>query len=270
VVGRNIVPRLLARGHEVRAIVRRAGAAPRFAAIGAETAIADIFDADALAAALDGCDAAANLASVVPRPGTPSGWDENTKVRVDGTRSYVAAAKAAGVRRTVHQSIAMINKSDDGAWVDETSAYHATPHTNSAIELENIAQESDLDWRIIRGALFYGPGTGRDEFWRSEAHAGRLQVQGDGTDYLSLIHISDMASAVVAVLEASDERETYMACDDEPVTYNNLFDYICRLEECDGPQPGGPNILPSFRARNNKLRKLGWTPHFPTFRCGIV
>lgn len=270
VLGRNVVPRLLSQGHDVRAIVRSEKSVPRFTTIGAETAIANIFDTDALTTALDGCDAAANLVTVVPRPGTPSEWDENTKVRVEGTRSFVAAATDAGVTRTLHQSIAMINKSDDGAWVDETSPYYATPHTASAVELETIARESDLDWQIVRGALFYGPDTGHDDFRRSQARTGQLQMPGDGNDYLSLIHITDMASAVVTVMEKSAEREIYMACDDEPVTYKTLFGYLCTLEGSDAPQPDGPVFLPSFRARNAKLRNLGWTPHFQTFRCGIV
>jgi len=269
-LGRNVVPRLLAQGHNVRAIVRRPEAAARFAAIGAETAIADIFDTGALTAALAGCDAAANLATAVPRPGEPSQWDENTKVRVDGTRSFVAAAAAAGVTRALHQSIAMINKSDDGAWVDETSPYYATPHTASAVELESIARDSDLDWRIVRGALFYGPATGHDDFRRSQARAGQLQVPGDGEGYLSLIHISDMASAVVAAIEAPAEQEIYMVSDDEPLTYNAFFGYLCTLEGAGAPQAGGDLFLPSFRARNAKLRALGWVPHFPTYRCGIV
>ena len=237
VLGRNVVPRLLAQGYDVRAIIRREEAAPLFETIGAEAAIADIFDTNALALALDGCDAAANLATVVPRPGAPSEWDENTKVRTDGTRSFVAAATAAGVTRTLHQSIAMINKSEDGAWVDETSPYYATPHTASAVELETIARESDLDWRIVRGALFYGPGTGHDDLRRNQARTGQLQVPGDGNGYLSLIHIADMASAVVAVIEASAEQEIYMASDDEPVTYNTFFGYLCKLESADVPLP---------------------------------
>ena len=270
ILGRHVVPRLQAQGHDVRAIVRRQEAVPRFAAIGAETAIADIFDTDALTAALDGCEGAANLATAVPRPGAPSEWEGNTKVRVEGTRSFVAAAAAAGVTRALHQSIAMINKSDDGAWVDETSPYYATPHTASAVELETIARDSDLDWRIVRGALFYGPDTGHDDFRRSQARAGQLQVPGDGEGYLSLIHISDMASAVVAAVEAPAGRQIYMASDDEPVTYNNFFGYLCTLEGVGAPQSGGAEFLPSFRARNAKLRTLGWVPHFPTYRCGIV
>ncbi len=47
ILGRNVVPRLLANGHTVRAIVRREASAPRFAAIGAEIALADIFDTGA-------------------------------------------------------------------------------------------------------------------------------------------------------------------------------------------------------------------------------
>lgn len=269
-LGRNVVPRLLAHGHDVRAVVRREEAVPRFAAIGAETAVANIFDTDALAAALAGCDAAANLATAVPRPGAPSQWDENTKVRTDGTRSFVAAAAAAGVARALHQSIAMINKSDDGAWVDETSPYYATPHTASAVELETIARDSDHDWRIVRGALFYGLDTGFDDFWRSKARTGQLQVPGDGNGYLSLIHISDMATAVVAAIEAPAGREIYLASDDEPVTYNTFFGYLCMLEGAGAPQLDGPVFLPSFRARNAKLRNLGWAPHFPTYRCGFV
>jgi nucleoside-diphosphate-sugar epimerase len=270
VLGRNVVPRLLARGHEVRAIVRREEAAPRFAAIGAEAAIANIFDTEALAAALIGCDAAANLATAVPRPGTPAEWDENAKVRVDGTRSFVAAATAVGVTRTLHQSIAMISRSDDGRWVDETSPYHAVPHTASAVELETLAQKGDHDWRIIRAALFYGADTGHDSFRRNQARTGQLKVPGDGNNYLSLIHISDMASAVVTVIEAPAERETYIAADDEPVTYNTFFGYLCTLEDAGSPGRDGPVTLPSFRARNTKLRNLGWAPHCPTFRCGIV
>jgi len=270
VLGRNVVPRLLASGHEPRAIVRREEAIPQFTAIGAETAVSDIFDTDALTAALSGCDAAINVATAVPRPGGPSEWDQNTNVRVDGTRSFLSAATAAGVTRVLHQSIAMINKSDDGAWVDETSPYYATPHTQSAVDLETLARASDHDWRIVRCALFYGPGTGFEDFWRRRAHDGTLQVPGDGEGYLSLIHISDMASAVVAALEAPGGQEIYMASDDEPVPYNAFYGYLCALENANAPVKDGPVFLPSFRVRNEKLRSLGWAPHFPNHRCGIV
>lgn len=270
VLGRNIVPRLLANGHQVRAIMRREAAFARFAAIGAETALSDIFDSDALARALDGCDAAINVATAVPRPGSGSEWDENTKVRVDGTRSFLAAAAAAGTGRLVHQSIAMINQSDDGAWVDETSPYYATPHTASAVELERLARASDLDWRIVRSALFYGPGTGFEKFWRGRARSGALQVPGDGEGYLSLIHITDVANAFVAAIESPAAQQIYMASDDEPVTYNAFCNYLAALEGGGPVGRGAPAFLPSFRVRNGKLRGLGWAPHFPNFRCGFV
>ncbi len=270
ILGRNVVPRLLANGHTVRAIVRRENSAPRFAAIGAEIALADIFDTGALTTALAGCDAAINVATAVPRPGDPPEWDENTKVRVEGTRSFLHAATAAGTERVVHQSIAMINKSDDGAWVDEAAPYHAVPHTQSALDLEALARASDLDWRIVRAALFYGPGTGRDDFVRRQARDGELKTPGDGQDYLSHIHISDLAAAVAAVMESPAGQQIYMASDDEPATYLAFYNYICALEQAQPPATGGPVFLPSFRACNEKLRNLGWAPHYPTYRCGIV
>lgn len=270
VVGRNVVPRLLANGHTVRAIARRKDAISRFASIGAETAISDIFDTGALAGALSGCDAAINVATAVPRPGDPSEWEENTKVRVEGTRSFLAAAAGAGVTRVLHQSIAMIAMSDGEAWVEETAPYYATPHTQSAVELETLARDSDLDWRIVRCALFYGPGTGFDDFWRRQARDGKLQVPGDGEGYLSLIHISDVATALIAALEAPDEQQIYMAGDDEPATYNAFYGYLSTLEGAGAAAKDGPVFLPSFRVRNDKLRGLGWAPHFPNFRCGFV
>jgi nucleoside-diphosphate-sugar epimerase len=58
-------------------------------------------------------------------------------------------------------------------------------------------------WRcclFLRGGLFYGPGTGIDDEWFSRARAGKLRLPGDGTSYVSLIHIADMAEATVVAI----------------------------------------------------------------------
>jgi hypothetical protein len=39
----------------------------------------------------------------------------------------------------------MINKSDDGTWINENSSYHAVPHIQSAVDLETLARDSNLD-----------------------------------------------------------------------------------------------------------------------------
>jgi hypothetical protein len=82
--------------------------------------------------------------NVVPRPSDPSEWGD-TKVRVNGTCSFLAAATATGTARILHQSIVMINKSDDGTWINENSSYHAVPHIQSAVDLETLARDSNLD-----------------------------------------------------------------------------------------------------------------------------
>ena len=62
------------------------------------------------------------------------------------------------------------------------------------------SQESHLDWLILRGGLFYGPGTGFDDDWFARAHAGKLRLPNEGEDYVSLVHIADMATATVAAI----------------------------------------------------------------------
>src|SRR4051794_976857 len=69
VLGRNVVPRLLERGHEVRALYRRPEQASFLAEMGAETAPGDILDRNSLLDAARGCDAALHIATAIPRSG---------------------------------------------------------------------------------------------------------------------------------------------------------------------------------------------------------
>src|SRR5215468_7897216 len=86
VYGRHLVPRLVAAGHRVRALVRRPESATIAAACGAEIAAADIFDATSLQTGVAGCDIAINLATSLPSP-TSSGGDfaKNDQLRREGT-----------------------------------------------------------------------------------------------------------------------------------------------------------------------------------------
>jgi|SRR5580765_161877 len=109
VYGRHLVPRLVARGHRVRALVRRAEAAAIAAACGAELRVADVFDAASLRAGLDGCDVAINLATSLPGPSGRGDFAANDRVRREGTPIWVRACRDMGVSRIVQQSIAMVN-----------------------------------------------------------------------------------------------------------------------------------------------------------------
>jgi len=76
----------------------------------------------------------------------------------------------------------------------------------AVLSMETTIEASKLDWVILRGGLFYGPGTGLDDDWFARARAGKLRLPGDGNGFISLIHIADMADATLAAITAWPSR----------------------------------------------------------------
>ena len=103
----------------------------------------------------------------------------------------------------LQQSIAMVGAAGDDL-VDGTSA--SSPEGDdltarafrATLAMEGAVKTSNLDWIILRGGLFYGPGTGFEDEWFARAAAEKLRLPGDGSDFVSLVHIADMAAATVA------------------------------------------------------------------------
>jgi nucleoside-diphosphate-sugar epimerase len=145
VIGRRLVPLLVERGHAVAGLTRSATTADELAAMGVTPVIADVYDADALTAAVvayapdlvmhqltDLPDDVAEIADYRAR---------NDRIRIDGTDHLLAAARAAGTMRFVAQSI---------AW---------TP-PGGAAGVEHLEREVlAFGGVVIRYGQFYGPGT---------------------------------------------------------------------------------------------------------------
>lgn len=277
VYGRHLIPRLVARGFDVRALVRRPEAAGIATACGADVRVADIFDEDSLCAGLEGCDVGINLATSLPGPSGRGDYEANDELRRSGTAVWVRAARRAGVRRVVQQSIAMVNAAGGDLWADEDTAFagaedeRAVRAVHAALVMEDIIQGSELDWVILRGGLFYGPGTGFDDDWFARARAGKLRLPGQGDDFVSLVHIADMAEATIATIRRWPSRKAVIVADDRPACWREVFEYVANAAGSPAPQPGGRLGFPSFRVRNARARELlGWTPAYADYRAGLV
>jgi nucleoside-diphosphate-sugar epimerase len=277
VYGRHLVPRLIAAGHRVRALVRRPEAATVAAACGAEAAAADIFDEASLRAGLAGCDVAVNLATSLPGPTSTGDYAKNDQLRREGTPVYVRACRDAGVPRILQQSIAMTHAGGGDAWADETTFHPMAGEGPAAAAIaavramEATVRESGLDWLVLRGGLFYGPGTGFDDDWFARARAGKLRLPEDGDDYVSLVHIADMAVATVAAIGRWPSRQALIVADDRPARWRDVLTYVCAVAGASPPQPGGRALMPSFRVTNRRAREaLSWAPSYPDHRAGLV
>jgi nucleoside-diphosphate-sugar epimerase len=278
VYARHLIPRLTAAGHRVRALARNPANATIATACGAEPAKADIFDEASLRAGLAGCDVAVNLATTLPSPAREGGdFAKNDQLRREGTTIFVRACRDAGVARILQQSIAMTHAGSGDAWADETTLHPVDESTLAGAAIAAVRamqatiEASSLDWLVLRGGLFYGPGTGFDEDWFARAKAGKLRLPGDGSDYVSLVHISDMAAATVAAIERWPSRQALIVADDRPAPWRDVLSYVCAVAKSDPPQPGGRALMPSFRVRNARAKEaLSWAPLYTDYRAGLV
>lgn len=276
VYGRHLTPRLIEAGYTVRALVRRVEAAGVARAYGAEVRVADIFDPGSLEAGLAGSDVCINLATSLPGPSGRGDYAVNDRVRREGVPLLLEACRRAGVARLLQQSIAMVATPGE-TLVDESHTHRPDGDDPGAraiavtLDMEDAVRASGLDWIILRGGLFYGPGTGFDDDWFARAAAGKLRLPGDGSDFVSLVHIADMAAATVAALRVWPSRETLIIADDRPARWREVFAHIAVQCDAEPPTAGGRAGFASFRVSNRKAREvLGWAPRYGDYRSGLI
>ena len=276
VYARHLIPRLVAAGYGVRALVRRPEAATVARACGAEVATADIFDTASLTAALTGCDIGVNLATALPGPSGRGSFEANDTLRSEGTANWIAACGKAGVDRVIQQSIGMVNArgaqwSDEDSVADDGGDSVAAKAIRAALAMEEHVASSKLDWTILRGGLFYGPGTGFDDAWHALAVAGKLRLPGDGSDFVSLVHIADMAAATMAAIKHWPSRKRLIVCDDAPSQWHDVFGYVAAQAGQGTLETGGRVGFPSFRLKNARARDaLKWATAYASFREGMA
>jgi nucleoside-diphosphate-sugar epimerase len=255
-LGAHVVPRLLERGHTVRALVRSLDRASILARLGVDLVEGELFDGGSRDRLVAGSDVVMHLATALPRPGTAGSFAENDRVRRDGTEALLAACEQHHIGRFVLQSL---------AWVDADPAWRES--TRSASDAEARVREWSGDWRIVRGGLFYGERTGLDEWWRRQARAGQLVAPAGA---VSLVHVADAAAAFVTALEADPGHLVVDAVDDQPVEWHTLLAHVAALEAAPPPATGATPWLPSFRGINQGLRRLGWAPRYASHRSGLL
>lgn len=271
VLGRHLIPRLVERGHDVRGSARNERGEALVAALGAEPVRADILDRASLDAAVAGCEAVLHIATAIPTAWGTGDWAVNDRIRTDGVTHLLDACAAAGVERYLQQSIAMVLTASDERGQTEDDPAPGSGRGGSVLEAEAQTRASGLDWRILRGGSFYGPGTGHGAEWIDAARKPGYAMPGDGSGFISLIHIADMAEAAAAAIETDMDRQIWNVVDDEPVRHRALTAYVARLAGGPPPETGGPIGLASFRVSNAKLKaELGWRPRFASYRSGLA
>jgi 2-alkyl-3-oxoalkanoate reductase len=291
VIGKRVIPLLLAQGHDVTAIARSPESRRALEYLGATSSIAQLFDGELIRQAVNGHDAVVNLATHMPkgtlRPLLPGAWRETDRIRTDGAAILAAAAQQNGTQRFVQESFAPIYPSSGDQWITEETKPRPARYNRSTLAAEGATARFTQTGGVgivLRFAFFYGS---NDSFTQRLVKSVRhhvLPVFGKPNDYFSMVHHDDAATAVVAALLLP--AGVYNVVDDEPLTRQQLGDALAK--ELGVRQPRilppwlarlvggggrgiGETVARSLRISNHKLRAAsGWSPGYPSAREGLA
>ena len=296
VIGRSLVPQLRAAGHDVVGMTRSAERAGALTEQGAEAAIADALDADAVERAVVEArpDVVVNQLTDIPSAIDPKKMEEqfegNDRLRVEGTRNLAAAAKAAGARRMVSQSIAFayapgetLRTEDDPLFLDAPQPWKRSVEAVDSLERQTLGIEG-VEGVVLRYGYFYGPDTvyAGDGSTASMVRKRAFPVVGGGTGVHSFVHVDDAALATVAALDHGAPG-IYNVVDDDPAPVREWLPEYAAVIEARPPRRV-PKLLARLAAgrfavylmtdlqgaTNEKAkRELGWSPRFPSWRKGF-
>lgn len=297
-IGRPLVRQLVAAGHDVTGMTRSEDRAVEIREAGAAAVVCDVFDLAALETAVREAapEAVVHELTALPPRLDPKAKDDplapTNRVRTEGTRNLLAAAKAAGARRIVAESVAFFYR-PEGEWVKDEEAplnleapgYFGAAAAALADLERQILSADDIEGVVLRYGWLYGPGTYLDRVGSQteDALRRRLPIVGRGDGTFSFVQVEDAAAATVAALDRGAPG-VYNVVDDEPAPMRDWVPVFC-----DAVGAKKPMRVPTWLARlvagsaaaatatqlrgasNAKAkRELGWQPSYPSWRQGFA
>jgi nucleoside-diphosphate-sugar epimerase len=295
VLGRRLVPQLVAWGHQVTATTTSAAKLGLVAVMGAKGVVMDGLDAasvgEAVAAARPDVIVHQMTAISVAHSGKPDfrhfdRWFATTsRLRTEGTDHLLAAAEATGVSQFVAQSYASWNGIREGGWVKtEEEPLDLLAGTAAHAGMVAIGHVEDVVVRaggaVLRYGWLYGPDAIDDLV--EPIRKRQFPLVGSSGGYVSWMHLDDAASATVLAVE-QQAKGVFNIVDDEPAPAREWLPY---LAACAGAKR--PMRVPTWLARwlagevavtmmtegrgfsNARARQeLGWELLYPSWRQGF-
>jgi nucleoside-diphosphate-sugar epimerase len=216
-----VVPALVAAGHAVTAVVRSEAKASVVRAAGATPVHVELFDRDAIRAAIEDHDCVANLATHIPSgplAAVKAAWRINDKLRRDAANAIAGAVIDAGIGRMIQESITFPYVERGDRWIDEGCdrvyfwGNESTVVAEAAAASVTAAGGTGI---VLRFAMFMAPDSAHMQGVFGAARRGLFALLGELDSYISFIHLDDAAAAVVAALRAP--AATYNVAEPDPV-----------------------------------------------------
>lgn len=295
-IGRPLVRRLVAAGHDVVGLTRRPERVRALEEAGASGVVCDVLDLRAVRTAVADArpDVVMDQTTDLPQRYDPRRMDRFYRgmgpLRLIGSPNLLDAAREHAARH-VFQSIAFLyppagperlRTEDDPPWVDG-----APPPWDTALAAITAFEQRTVAWggQVLRYGLFYGPHTHFDAGGQmyEDIRRRRLPIVGRGAGVSSFIHVDDAAAATVAAL---DHREPGIlnVVDDTPMPAREWLPAVARALGAKPPLrvprlvarplagPLGMHFATTMPGVSNARarERLGWTPQYPSIVDGLA
>jgi nucleoside-diphosphate-sugar epimerase len=296
-IGRQLVPRLVAAGHEVHGMTRYQSKQAMLEELGAVPVVADALDPEQVAEALGKARPEVIVHQLTALAGVDMRHLERdsaptNRLRTEGTDHLLSAGQAVGVRRFVAQSVWGVYARTGGPVKSEEDTFDPSPAREMRESLAAVRhlEEAVLGawWTqgiVLRYGGFYGPGTGiapGGELYEL-VRRRRFPLVGGGGGVWSFIHIADAAEATVAAV-THGRRGVYNVVDDDPVPVAEWLPALAQTLGAKKPLrvprfvvrllagEAGVVMMTELRGASNAKakRELGWRPAHPSWRQGFL
>jgi len=298
-IGRQLVPRLVAAGHEVHGMTRSESKQAMLYEMGAVPVVADALDPDQVAEAVGSAKPEVivhqlTAIGAVDMRHMERDFAPTNRLRTEGTDHLLSAGQAVGVRRFVAQGIAGFGAyaRTGGPVKSEEDPLDRSPTPQLRANLAAIRHLEQAvlgaEWTegiVLRYGAFYGPGTllapGEEQF--ELVRRRKFPVVGNGGGVWSFIHVADAAQATVAAVERGG-RGVYNVVDDEPAPVAEWLPALAAELGAKKPMrvprlvgrlfagEAGVVMMTELRGASNAKakRELGWCPAYPSWRQGFM
>jgi nucleoside-diphosphate-sugar epimerase len=299
-LGKQLVPLLVANGHDVVGMTRTDAKRDQLRSLGVEPVVADALDAATVGRVVGEVEPDVivhELTAIPPRINMRRFEREfalTNRLRIEGTDHLLSAGLAAGVKRFVAQSNAGLYARTGGPIKGEDAPLDADPPPEMRQGLGALrhleAAVTGADWTegvVLRYGWFYGPGTSialdpvgsQIEMIRKR----QFPIVGGGTGIWSFIHIEDAATATVAAVEGGPGG-VYNVVDDEPAPVSEWVPVLAAAVGAKRPRrvprwvgrlaagEWGTVAMTEIRgAANDKTKRdLDWQLRYPSWRQGFA
>jgi nucleoside-diphosphate-sugar epimerase len=290
-IGRRLVPQLIDAGHEVVGTYHSPPSAELLRTLGAKPVELDLLDARSVRKVVlaNEPEAIVHQATALANVKFSRNMDKvmamTSELRTEGTDALLAAAREAGVRRFVAQSVAAYSRyaREGGPIKTEEDPLDPTPPANfeqSAAAMRHLEEAvTGFGGIVLRHGAFYGAA---NDGTIEPVRRRQFPIVGDGSGIWSWIHLDDAAAATVLALE-HDGPAIFNIVDDEPAAVREWLPLLAEALCAKPPRQlstrlarllaGEVVVVLSTEARgasNAKAkRELGWTPRYPSWRKGF-